>query len=196
MFTTSSPHPRLLVLLLLVAAVALPAAAQEVGSADPAPQHQHRNISGTGPGPQGPLVERSEAESEKLYQSLKGFLMSPYCPGLTLGSCGSGAAELLRADMREWVFEGHTREDIVDYYVATFGEEFLGRPPFRGTAILVWVAPIIALLVGLWAAMRWIRKNSGREKVNAAPQPVHEPEVLDDAELDARLEAEIKARSV
>jgi len=149
--------------------------------------HHHRNLSGTGPGPTGELVHRTQAENERLYQRLKALYMSPYCPGLTLGSCGSGAADLLRADLREWVFEGHKEKDITEYMIATFGEEIMGRPPFRGTAILVWLAPILAVLVGLWAAMRWVRKNVSRKGEMAEDSTPMDPQ------LDAQVEAEVRA---
>lgn len=163
--------------------------------------HHHMNVSKTGPGPTGALVKRSEAMNERLYQHLKGLYMSPYCPGLTLGSCGSTGAELLRADLREWVFEGHKEEDITHYMIATFGDEIMGRPPFRGTAILVWVAPAVAVLLGLWVAMAWIRRNSRRKLEARAPSPRGEAgkpggEEPPDPQLEARLEAEIRAREV
>ncbi len=159
------------------------------------------NVSKTGPGPTGALVHRSEAMNERLYQHLKGLYMSPYCPGLTLGSCGSTGAELLRADLREWVFEGHKEEDITRYMIATFGDEIMGRPPFRGTAILVWVAPGLAVLLGLWVAMAWIRRNSRRKLEARVASPRGEAgkpgdEEPPDPQLEARLEAEIRAREV
>ena len=166
---------------------ASPAVAQES-----APAKVFSNYSGTGPGPSGPTEVRTQAENDRLYQNLKGYLMSPYCPGLTLGSCGSGAAEVLRADLHEWVDAGHTREDIVRYYAATFGEEFLGRPPFRGSAIVVWVAPIVALLLGLVAVTAWIRRSAPAKTASAADSPPT-PTASIDPETEARLEAEIKA---
>ena len=182
----------------------MPSATQSTSATQPVPAgHHHSNFSKTGPGPTGALVKRSEAESERLYQHLKGLYMSPYCPGLTLGSCGSGGAELLRADLREWVFEGHKEQDITRYMIATFGDEIMGRPPFRGTAILVWVAPIVAVLIGLWLSMGWIRRNS---RPKPAPQgdmtaaqgrPPSVPADKDmDPELEARIEAEIRAREI
>lgn len=176
-------------------------AAPPTSSTDQPPAHHHMNVSKTGPGPTGKLVQRSEAASEHLYQHLKGLYMSPYCPGLTLGSCGSSGAELLRADLREWVFEGHTEKDITSYMVATFGDEIMGRPPFHGTAILVWAAPVVAVLLGLWLAMRWIRRNSRRkQQTSATASPVEAPHAEADQDLDsqlgARVEAEIRARSI
>jgi cytochrome c-type biogenesis protein CcmH len=135
---------------------------------------------------------RTQDENDHLYQQLKGYLMSPYCPGLTLGSCGSGAAELLRADLHEWVDAGYTRDEIVRYYASTFGEEFLGRPPFRGSAIVVWVAPIVALLLGLVAVTVFIRRASRGKQAASPDQPVA-PRPSIDPETEARLEAEVKA---
>jgi cytochrome c-type biogenesis protein CcmH len=160
--------------------------------------HDHANVSKTGQGPQGTLVERSEVESERLYMRLKGFYMSPYCPGLTLGSCGSGAADLLRTDLRSWVVEGHTEEDITTYMIATFGDEVLGAPAFKGGAIVVWVAPILALLLGLILLVAFLKRNSAPAAPASAAEPAAAPVAeefkLSDA-LDQRLEAEVQART-
>lgn len=182
----------------------VPAAfAQEAASAEEpapaegvAPAQVFANHSGTGPGPSGATETRSSQENARLYQSLKGFLMSPYCPGLTLGSCGSGAAELLRLDLREWVDAGLTRDAIVSYYVGIFGEEFLGRPPFRGSAIVVWVAPIVALLVGLFGIALWLRRAAPSNPGGLVNAPGADPTDAKsiDPETEARLEAEIRSR--
>ncbi len=176
----------------------VPAAfAQEAAPAEePAPARVFSNHSGTGPGPSGATETRSAQENARLYQSLKGFLMSPYCPGLTLGACGSGAAELLRLDLREWVDAGLTRDAIVGYYVGIFGEEFLGRPPFRGSAIVVWVAPIAALLIGLIGIALWLRRAAPSGPGGLVNAPGADPTSAKsiDPETEARLEAEIRAR--
>jgi cytochrome c-type biogenesis protein CcmH/NrfF len=165
-------------------------------AADASPTgHHHSNFSKTGPGPQGKLVQRSPAMSERLYQHLKGLYMSPYCPGLTLGSCGSEGARLLREDLREWVFEGHTKADITSYMIATFGDEIMGRPPLHGSSLLVWVAPVLVLLFGLAWSIRWIRRNSRRWGKTVETLHEAEPVAEVDPELEARLEAEVRARS-
>ncbi|HKI84609.1 MAG TPA: cytochrome c-type biogenesis protein CcmH [Candidatus Krumholzibacteria bacterium] len=204
-FCSSKTRAGAVVLTFLFLSVAASGARAQTSPADstagqPA-VHHHMNVSKTGPGPTGALVQRSEAMNERLYQHLKGLYMSPYCPGLTLGSCGSTGAELLRADLREWVFEGHKEEDINRYMIATFGDEIMGRPPFRGTAILVWVAPGLAVLLGLWLAMAWIRRNSRRKlesRTAAASGDGASPAAEDesDPQLAARVEAEIRAREV
>lgn len=181
---------------LVLSALALADAPLSAMAQESAPAKVFSNYSGTGPGPTGVTEERTPQENERLYQSLKGYLMSPYCPGLTIGSCGSGAAEVLRADLREWVDMGYSREDIVHYYASTFGEEFLGRPPFRGSAIVVWVAPIAALLLGFVAVTVWIRRSAPAKDVAQGQSPAASSAGDDgiDPETEARLEAEVRAR--
>ena len=190
-------------LVLLAPVPSLLAQAEQAG-------HDHPSYSDTGPGPTGELVQRTPAQSARLYQKLKGKYMSPYCPGITLGSCGSGHAELLRQDLKYWIDEGHTEADITAYLVEIFGDEIMGSPPFRGGAILVWVFPIAIVLIGGWLVARYLM----RQTVKAAPagnvveadfdidvegssasRTGDEPDlgIGLDPELDARLEDEIRA---
>ncbi|MCC6164845.1 MAG: cytochrome c-type biogenesis protein CcmH [Acidobacteria bacterium] len=75
-------------------------------------------------------------------------LMSPYCPGLTLAACPSGAATTLRMDIARRLSDGETPEAIVDDLVARFGDEIRGMPSTRGIGLGLWLAvPASGVLV-------------------------------------------------
>ena len=93
-------------------------------------------------------------------------LMSPYCPGLSLYSCRSGNADILRNNIRERLAAGETREEIVESLVAEFGENILGAPPNKGFARAAWLGPIAMSLVGILivvVALRRYARRGGRD---------------------------------
>lgn len=126
-----------------------------------------------------------DAESSVIYNTV----MSPYCPGVLLAGCGSGAAAALRDSIKAKVRRGYSREQIMDELLAVYGADILGMPSYTGTGGLVWLLPGLAFAFGLAGAYWWVRQ--GRQTpapATAAPAPADEA-------LRRRLEAELKERS-
>ncbi len=111
--------------------------------------------------------------------------MSPFCPGRTLSSCPSPKAAEWRHDIRQWVDEGLSTEEIrarLEQRVP--GQDLSGAPRSPGG----WLLPVALLLVSagvLWAVLRRLRQ--GRDARPAAPRANDDRS----AELDRRLEAEL-----
>jgi cytochrome c-type biogenesis protein CcmH/NrfF len=110
-------------------------------------------------------VTRSDEEISQTALALFTRLMSPYCPGASLRDCGSGQAETLRERVRDWLREGRDEAWIENQLVAEFGENILGAPRFKGIGIIAYVAPILALLIGLAIVLRFVE----RQKKSAPP---------------------------
>jgi cytochrome c-type biogenesis protein CcmH len=147
------------------------------------------------PGPE-PLVQRSEEENSKLYLRLNAKFMSPYCPGLVLRDCTSAGGQNLREQIREWLHRGHTEVWITATMVATYGESVLAAPPFRGAAVVVWVAPFVALLIGTILLLRFLQAQKARHRVAATEEAAELPRTQPlDPDMDRRLEQEISARA-
>jgi cytochrome c-type biogenesis protein CcmH/NrfF len=104
-------------------------------------------------------VTRSDEEISQMALALFTRLMSPYCPGASLRDCGSGQAEVLRGRVRDWLREGRDEAWIENQLVAEFGENILGAPRFKGVGIIAYVAPILALLIGLAIVLRFVESQ-------------------------------------
>jgi cytochrome c-type biogenesis protein CcmH/NrfF len=93
-----------------------------------------------------------EAQVSDQAFALSSEIMSPFCPGLTLAACPSGAAAQLRSEIASRIAAGESRSMIVEGLVARFGEGIRGSPRPRGMALSLWIVP--ALLGGiLWAVI-------------------------------------------
>jgi cytochrome c-type biogenesis protein CcmH len=86
-------------------------------------------------------------------------LMCPVCGGQTVAESSSQLAVQMRDEIRDRLRAGQTREEIIAYFVGQFGEGVLAAPPARGSALLLWLAPPLALLAGLVILIRFVRRH-------------------------------------
>jgi len=100
-------------------------------------------------------------------------LYCPVCPNTPLDVCETKACEDWRAQIRDQLSEGWTDQQVIDYFVAQYGERVLAEPQRKGFTSLVWFLPLIVVLVGLGIVYEILR-NWRKQKpvlVTAAPTP-------------------------
>lgn len=130
----------------------------------------------------GVLAEDHEAEAREI----EGLLMAPCCGANTLAMHESGPAHEMKGEIREMLAAGKSRNEILDHYVAQYGNTILAMPPAKGFNLLVYVLPALALILGPVLAWRRLR---GRAV--PVPQRKVRSTVLDPAYRE-RLERELK----
>ena len=81
-----------------------------------------------------------------------------------------------------------TEQQVIDYFVAQYGERVLAEPQRRGFTSLVWLFPVIAVLIGLWVTYEILK--SWRVKKQAGAPVVENPQVS--PEVLARIEQELR----
>ena len=76
------------------------------------------------------------------------------------------------------MIEGDDNEGIIKYLVARYGDFVLYRPPFKSTTYLLWLAPIIFLIIGIWITIAFTRKQQfqalNEEEQEVADQMLNE----------------------
>jgi cytochrome c-type biogenesis protein CcmH len=119
-------------------------------------------------------------------------LYCPVCPNTPLNVCETQACKDWRELIRQKLSAGSSDQEIVDYFVAQYGQRVLAQPQARGFNLLVWLIPLAALLTGagaLTVVLRsWIRRRAG-----PSPTPAPEPSMLPEDYM-ARIERELQAR--
>jgi len=96
-------------------------------------------------------------------------LYSPFCPGFMLENCAASVA--LRDSMQALAYEGRTSEQIMDWMLANYGEEYLAVPEARGWGLWAWVLPPFALLTGLGMVFVTLRRFKPTEHESPQPKP-------------------------
>lgn len=138
-------------------------------------------------GQQGLGVESSALMGEPLRAPLSGeeleqatlevsrLLRCPVCQGLSVADSPTELALAMREEVRSLLAAGYTEEQIFNYFEQVYGEFVRLQPKPEGFNLLVWIAPVLALLAG--AALVILRvRGAGKRR---GDQP------LDDEELEA-----------
>ena len=86
-------------------------------------------------------------------------LYCPVCPNETLDACRTDACAQWRNDIRVQLESGATDQQVIDTFVARFGERVIGNPQDPALRALAIGAPLLigiaALVVGAITFLRW-----------------------------------------
>lgn len=135
--------------LLLVTGVKVPDAEQIVG------QPQGQQVS-------GPMLDQQTNE-------IAGLLRCPVCQGMSVADSPSEMAVNMKHQVRELIARGYTREQILRYFERSYGQFVLLKPKFQGVNTLVWILPILALGVGIFAIFSMMGKGGDGQPVAQTP---------------------------
>jgi cytochrome c-type biogenesis protein CcmH len=106
-------------------------------------------------------------------------LYCPVCPNTPLDVCETKACEDWRAQIRDQLSEGWTDQQVIDYFVAQYGERVLAEPQRKGFTSLVWFLPVIVILVGLGVVYEVLKSWRKQKPVVAAAKAAPEiPEAV------------------
>lgn len=95
-----------------------------------------------------------DAAEEQRALELTRELRCMVCQNQSIEDSDAPLARDLRLLVREKVAVGESNEDIRAYLVARYGDFILLRPSFNSETLLLWAAPLLALLAGLILAVR------------------------------------------
>jgi cytochrome c-type biogenesis protein CcmH len=84
-------------------------------------------------------------------------LWCPLCSGVRLDACELKACDQMKEVIAIKLAEGEDTDSIRDYFVAQYGPQVLGEPPWEGFNWLAWTLPFVVLALGgyfLWNTLR------------------------------------------
>jgi cytochrome c-type biogenesis protein CcmH len=124
-------------------------------------------------------------QAAKTEREIEDNLIAPCCWSQPVSQHYSEAADQIRKEVHDMVAAGKNRDEILDYYVAKYGERILAAPRVKGFNLLAYVLPWTALILGAWLLIALLRKL---RKPAPAPSPAPSP----DARYAAAVEKEIR----
>jgi len=112
------------------------------------------------------------------------------CPGepLSVDRCSGG--DRMRAAIRSMLAEGKSKQEILDYFVAQFGDSILTTVPKKGFNLVAYLGPVIGLLAGIPIAILVIRRWGSAGRRQAAETPPEATAVLDE-KMKQQIEKEL-----
>lgn len=133
---------------------------------------------------------RFTPEVERQAAALFAEIMSPYCPGMTLTTCPSPGAAVMKDSIRQVLASGETPENILLGLEAAYGPDIRSRPPAKGFALLAWVGPFALLGLGGLGLTWWLKRANARHAAPASAVATAGPTLSEDDR--ARLEAALR----
>ena len=167
------PYWPLVVCLLVGTAVNIGALAQQDSSATAT------DVEGHYAAPASKSVNLSLADEARFKQATRRVLCCcSSCPPTLLDECICATAREAKDVMRAKFLAGMTPEELVDDYIAQYGERFLAAPPKEGFNMVIWVFPAVAF-VGLSLAFWYGIQRLTRRPDRAATEPKQEKAAAD-----------------
>ena len=94
--------------------------------------------------------------------------------GRILNSHVCDTQEAMTTVIEQKLAQGQSEEEIIQYFVAQYGEQVLASPPKRGFNLTAWLSPIAALLLGsgvIYVALKqWLRRGKSSQTIPPAEE--------------------------
>jgi cytochrome c-type biogenesis protein CcmH len=117
-------------------------------------------------------TELPDARLQARYLALTHELRCMQCQNETLADSPVDLAADLRHEVRELLLQGKSDDEVRAWMVARYGDFILFRPRFSARTAWLWLAPGVALLIGLGVCWRIVRGRTAL--VDADSDPVGE----------------------
>ena len=111
--------------------------------------------------------EFDSPEIEADYKQLVEELRCLVCQNQNLAGSDADLARDLRRETYEMLSEGKSRDEVVEFMVARYGDFVLYRPQFKSSTYLLWIGPFLLLLLALFFVIRRLRAAGGPVEVDA-----------------------------
>ena len=97
-------------------------------------------------------------------QEIDRMLMCPVCPAQTIDQTEVPLAKQMRAQVRELLASGATREEVLAWFSAPerYGPSVLAEPPRSGFYLIAWIVPGVVVLAALVGGLLTLRAMRGR----------------------------------
>lgn len=91
------------------------------------------------------------------YEQLISEVRCLQCQNQSIKDSNVSLAADLRREIARMIEEGRTDEEIADFLVVRYGEFALYRPRTTGKTLVLWLAPFLLVLFGVYALVRVVK---------------------------------------
>lgn len=96
----------------------------------------------------------SSPQQESDYHQLTQSLRCPQCQNNNIADSNATIAVDMRGKVFELLQEGKSKNDVVDYMVARYGNFVTYDPPIIASTLVLWIAPLLLVLLGVVFLLR------------------------------------------
>jgi len=87
-------------------------------------------------------------EQEQQYRELTEQLRCPKCQNNSIADSNAIIAADMRNKVYELMMQGQSKQQVVDYMVARYGNFVTYEPPVTPATLILWVGPLLFVLIG------------------------------------------------
>lgn len=107
-----------------------------------------------------PTERLDDPELQALYEDITDEVRCLVCQNQTIADSTAPLAADLRREIRRMIEAGQSEAEIKDFLVERYGGFVLYTPRFESWNIVLWLAPVVLLLIGLVAVLRFARNRA------------------------------------
>ncbi len=104
-------------------------------------------------------AEVTEDPLERQMLEIAQDLRCTVCQNQPVSESNADLARDMREIIREQLKAGKSRKEIMDYFVARYGNYVLLKPPYQGPGFIIWFAPLIVIGVLTVSAFVYLRRR-------------------------------------
>lgn len=109
-------------------------------------------------------------EQEAQFQDLSHTLRCPKCQNNSISDSNAELAKDLRMKVYQMTKQGKSKQEIVDYMVARYGNFVTYNPPLTLSTAILWLAPFGIVLFGFGFIVLRSRKKASTKQANDSEQ--------------------------
>jgi len=114
-------------------------------------------------------AKRTPEEAREIAMRVASTLRCPVCQGLSVSDSSSTAAVMMYDRIQGQFEDGYSEEQVIDYWVARYGEWVLLAPTERHW--IVWLVPVVVGLGGfVWLSFSLFGKKRDVAAKDATPE--------------------------
>lgn len=105
------------------------------------------------------VMQFKDEAQEQQFRQLTEQLRCPKCQNNSIADSNAMIATDMRRKVYDLMQEGKSRQDIIDYMVARYGNFVTYDPPLTPLTVLLWVMPVVATGLGGWIIFARTRRR-------------------------------------
>ena len=113
---------------------------------------------------QGGTTAPTDAER---VDALASSIKCPFCNGESLSESQSSVAAEYRVIIAQRVADGATDDEVIDEFVANFGDSYILDTSTSRWSLVLWIVPILAIVAGA-TVVAWMYR-SGKQRTKISP---------------------------
>lgn len=105
----------------------------------------------------------SEAQEQR-FRDLSAELRCLVCQNQSLADSNAGLAQDLRSELYQQILSGNSNNQIISFMTERYGDFILYKPRFATKTLLLWLAPLLLFIVGIFCLIRFSKfRNQGQQ---------------------------------